>query len=149
MAGGRRGPAVEVIGHADCINGGCGEVRRHLRCLITIQEFPDAETFGSWLAENHASAPGLWLKLHKKGSGLGGLTYVLALDEALRFGWREAGLSWGGGCAERAWKKPVTSGCYGVLVQLQSQQPAAAHRPQVATTLFRRAFRARCTRTPA
>lgn len=54
---------------------------------LPILEFPDAETFGSWLAENHASAPGLWLKLHKKGSGLGGLTYVLALDEALRFGW--------------------------------------------------------------
>jgi len=49
--------------------------------------FADADAFGTWLAEHHASAPGLWLKIPKKASGISGPTYSEALDEALRFGW--------------------------------------------------------------
>jgi len=49
--------------------------------------FDDADAFGAWLAEHHASAPGLWLKLPRKASGIPGPTYSEALDEALRFGW--------------------------------------------------------------
>jgi uncharacterized protein YdeI (YjbR/CyaY-like superfamily) len=49
--------------------------------------FNDADAFGAWLAEHHASAPGLWLKIPKKASGIAGATYSEALDEALRFGW--------------------------------------------------------------
>ena len=49
--------------------------------------FDDAEAFGAWLAEHHTSAPGLWLKIPKKASGISGPTYSEALDEALRFGW--------------------------------------------------------------
>lgn len=40
-----------------------------------------------WLEANHAKCTELWIGFHKKGSGLGGLTYKPALDEALCFGW--------------------------------------------------------------
>ncbi|MGN6101548.1 MAG: YdeI/OmpD-associated family protein [Devosia sp.] len=52
-----------------------------------ILSFPDAPSFERWLAANHASAPELWLKLHKKGSGLPSVTYAEALDVALCWGW--------------------------------------------------------------
>ena len=40
-----------------------------------------------WLAEHHASAPGVWLVYGKKGSGLPSLSYAEAVEEALCFGW--------------------------------------------------------------
>jgi uncharacterized protein YdeI (YjbR/CyaY-like superfamily) len=48
---------------------------------------PDAATWRAWLAEHHASSPGVWLVLHKKGGDVTTLTYAQALDEALCFGW--------------------------------------------------------------
>ncbi|MBF9141804.1 YdeI/OmpD-associated family protein [Hymenobacter properus] len=40
-----------------------------------------------WLAEHHASAPGVWLVYGKKASGLPSLSYAEAVEEALCFGW--------------------------------------------------------------
>lgn len=48
---------------------------------------PDAAAWRDWLADHHASAPGVWLVLHKKGGDVTSLTYATALDEALCFGW--------------------------------------------------------------
>lgn len=48
---------------------------------------PDADAWRSWLADHHASAPGVWLVLHKQGGNVTSLTYAAALDEALCFGW--------------------------------------------------------------
>ena len=48
---------------------------------------PDADAWRGWLAEHHASSPGVWLVLHKKGGDVTTLTYAGALDEALCFGW--------------------------------------------------------------
>ena len=45
---------------------------------------PDLEV---WLDENHASSPGLWLKIAKKGSGVESVSYAQALELALCFGW--------------------------------------------------------------
>lgn len=49
--------------------------------------FPDVPSFAAWLAEQHTTAPGLWLKIPKRGGNGAGPTYSQALDEALRFGW--------------------------------------------------------------
>ena len=49
--------------------------------------FPDDAAWDAWLAEHHAGAPGVWLRLAKKGAPLTSLSYAEALDEALRFGW--------------------------------------------------------------
>ncbi len=40
-----------------------------------------------WLAEHHASAPGVWLVYFKKASGQPSVTYAEAVEEALCFGW--------------------------------------------------------------
>ncbi len=40
-----------------------------------------------WLAENHASAPEVWLRLAKKGSGVSTVSRAEALETALCYGW--------------------------------------------------------------
>jgi uncharacterized protein YdeI (YjbR/CyaY-like superfamily) len=52
-----------------------------------IRSFRSAAAFEKWLAGNHDRAPELWLKIHKKDSGLPSVTYADALDVALCWGW--------------------------------------------------------------
>jgi uncharacterized protein YdeI (YjbR/CyaY-like superfamily) len=52
-----------------------------------IKSFPTAAAFEKWLAANHDRAPELWLKVHKKSSGLKSVTCAQALDVALCWGW--------------------------------------------------------------
>ncbi|WP_026556768.1 YdeI/OmpD-associated family protein [Arthrobacter sp. 35W] len=48
---------------------------------------PDAAAWRDWLAEHHATSPGVRLVLHKKGGNVTSLLYAEALDAALCFGW--------------------------------------------------------------
>ena len=41
----------------------------------------------AWYRKNHTSAPELWIKLHKKASGLPSVTNVEGFEEALCWGW--------------------------------------------------------------
>jgi uncharacterized protein YdeI (YjbR/CyaY-like superfamily) len=41
----------------------------------------------AWLAEQHATSRGVWLKIAKKGSGCESVTYAEALEVALCYGW--------------------------------------------------------------
>ena len=52
-----------------------------------IKSFRTEVAFEAWLAKNHARETELWLKVHKKGSGLPTVTYAQALDVALCWGW--------------------------------------------------------------
>ena len=54
---------------------------------LPVLGVPDKGAWESWLAEHHASSPGVWLKIAKKGSGTPGLSYPEALEIALCFGW--------------------------------------------------------------
>lgn len=47
----------------------------------------DAAQWRAWLELNHATSPGVWLVLHKKGGNTTELDYDAALEEALCFGW--------------------------------------------------------------
>ncbi|MEU7842136.1 YdeI/OmpD-associated family protein [Micromonospora sp. NPDC049114] len=47
----------------------------------------DAGALRAWLSENHATSPGVWLALTKKGGTVTTLTWQHAVDEALCFGW--------------------------------------------------------------
>jgi len=47
----------------------------------------DAEALRAWLSSNHATSPGVWLALTKKGGTVTTLTWQQAVDEALCFGW--------------------------------------------------------------
>jgi len=55
-----------------------------------VREFKDQAALEAWFTRHHARAPELWLKLHKKGSGLPSVTYAEALDVALCWGWIDA-----------------------------------------------------------
>jgi uncharacterized protein YdeI (YjbR/CyaY-like superfamily) len=52
-----------------------------------IRSFRTEAAFESWLSRNHARETELWLKIHKKGSGLPTVTSAQALDVALCWGW--------------------------------------------------------------
>ncbi|MEU4554204.1 uncharacterized protein YdeI (YjbR/CyaY-like superfamily) [Micromonospora violae] len=47
----------------------------------------DADALRVWLSAHHASSPGVWLALTKKGGTVTTLTWQQAVDEALCFGW--------------------------------------------------------------
>jgi uncharacterized protein YdeI (YjbR/CyaY-like superfamily) len=53
----------------------------------SIRSFADAKSLEAWLRKHHATAPELWLKVHKKGSGLKSVTCAEALDVMLCWGW--------------------------------------------------------------
>jgi uncharacterized protein YdeI (YjbR/CyaY-like superfamily) len=52
-----------------------------------IRSFRDAKAFETWLRANHTSETELWLKIHKKDSGLPSITHDQAIDVALCWGW--------------------------------------------------------------
>ena len=52
-----------------------------------IKSFRTEAAFEAWLTANHARETELWLKIHKKDSGLPSVTYAQALDVALCWGW--------------------------------------------------------------
>ncbi|MBM0277621.1 YdeI/OmpD-associated family protein [Micromonospora tarensis] len=47
----------------------------------------DADALRAWLSANHATSPGVWLALTRKGGTVTTLTWQQAVDEALCFGW--------------------------------------------------------------
>ncbi|GAA2706160.1 YdeI/OmpD-associated family protein [Actinoplanes palleronii] len=47
----------------------------------------DADELRAWLSVNHATVPGVWLALTKKGGTVTTLTWQQAVDEGLCFGW--------------------------------------------------------------
>ena len=64
---------------------------------LPVLGFADAAAWESWLAGQHATAPGVWLKIAKKkpGSVPAGVSYPDALAVALCYGWidgQKAGL---------------------------------------------------------
>lgn len=52
-----------------------------------IKSFRTAAAFEGWLAANHDRETELWLKIHKKDSGLPTVTAAEALDVVLCWGW--------------------------------------------------------------
>ena len=55
-----------------------------------VREFVDFDAFHAWLAANHDSAPEVWIKIHKKGSGLPSINNIEAIDAVLCWGWIDA-----------------------------------------------------------
>jgi uncharacterized protein YdeI (YjbR/CyaY-like superfamily) len=54
---------------------------------LPTHAFEDARAWAAWLAAHHTTAPGLWMRIAKKGSGVASVTYSEALDVALAHGW--------------------------------------------------------------
>jgi uncharacterized protein YdeI (YjbR/CyaY-like superfamily) len=52
-----------------------------------VLSFADSAAWSKWLAEEHASSSGLWLKIGKKGAKAASITYAEAIEVALIWGW--------------------------------------------------------------
>ncbi|MGY1732826.1 YdeI family protein [Geodermatophilus sp. SYSU D01045] len=54
---------------------------------LPVLAFSDQAAFEAWLEAEHATAPGLYVKLAKKGAGVPSLTYAELVESVLCFGW--------------------------------------------------------------
>jgi uncharacterized protein YdeI (YjbR/CyaY-like superfamily) len=68
-------------------------------------KFADQESWRDWLAENHATTPGVWLHLARKGSGIASVTRAEALEHALCYGWIDGQAK---GVDETSWLQKFT-----------------------------------------
>jgi uncharacterized protein YdeI (YjbR/CyaY-like superfamily) len=55
-----------------------------------IVEFEHADAWEEWLEQHHASSPGAWLKIAKKGATRSTVAHAAALEVALCYGWIDA-----------------------------------------------------------
>jgi uncharacterized protein YdeI (YjbR/CyaY-like superfamily) len=66
--------------------------RNPLRHRLSVAEnpvihFPAQAKFRGWLLKNHDKASEIFVGFYRKDTGLGGMTYKEAVEEALCFGW--------------------------------------------------------------
>jgi uncharacterized protein YdeI (YjbR/CyaY-like superfamily) len=54
---------------------------------LPVLPFPDQAALEEWLEAEHATAPGLYVKLAKKGAGVPSVTYPEVVEACLCFGW--------------------------------------------------------------
>jgi uncharacterized protein YdeI (YjbR/CyaY-like superfamily) len=54
---------------------------------LPVRLFKDDASWEAWLARQHATSAGLWLRIAKAGSGVRSVSYAEALDVALCYGW--------------------------------------------------------------
>ena len=54
---------------------------------LPVLAFPDQAAFEAWLETNHETAPGLYVKIAKKGAGEPSLSQAEMVESLLCFGW--------------------------------------------------------------
>ncbi|WP_206340143.1 YdeI/OmpD-associated family protein [Blastococcus litoris] len=54
---------------------------------LPVLTFPDQAALEAWLEENHATAPGLYVKIAKKGTGIPSVNWEQMVEVLLCFGW--------------------------------------------------------------
>lgn len=54
---------------------------------LPIHCFERKRDWAAWLHENHASSPGVWLQIAKKGADVSSVSYDEAIEIALCYGW--------------------------------------------------------------
>ena len=54
---------------------------------LPVIMFEQQKDWAAWLDKNHATSPGVWLRLAKKASGIPSVNYDEALAVALCYGW--------------------------------------------------------------
>jgi uncharacterized protein YdeI (YjbR/CyaY-like superfamily) len=54
---------------------------------LPVLAFPDQAAFEAWLEAEGGTAPGVYVKLAKKGAGVPSVTYAEIVESALCFGW--------------------------------------------------------------
>ena len=54
---------------------------------LPVLDFSDQAAWRTWLGKHHLSAPGVWIRMAKKSSGIPSVDWKEAVDEALCAGW--------------------------------------------------------------
>jgi uncharacterized protein YdeI (YjbR/CyaY-like superfamily) len=54
---------------------------------VSHKSFPNSQALGEWMADNHASARELWVRIYKSASGKHSVTWADCVVEAIRYGW--------------------------------------------------------------
>jgi len=54
---------------------------------VSHKSFPNSQPLGESLADNHASATELWVRIYKSASGKPSVTWADCVVEAIRYGW--------------------------------------------------------------
>ena len=54
---------------------------------LPILAFPSQQAWETWLAEQHATSSGVWVKIAKSCTGIDTVSYAEAVDVALCYGW--------------------------------------------------------------
>src|SRR3954447_2273106 len=54
---------------------------------LPVLSFPDQAAFEEWLEENHATSPGIYVKIAKKAAGEPSVTQQQMVESMLCFGW--------------------------------------------------------------
>jgi uncharacterized protein YdeI (YjbR/CyaY-like superfamily) len=54
---------------------------------LPVHAFPDQAALEAWLDAEGGSAPGIYVRLAKKGSGIASVTYAELVESCLCFGW--------------------------------------------------------------
>jgi uncharacterized protein YdeI (YjbR/CyaY-like superfamily) len=54
---------------------------------LTVKPFRSSRDWEAWLAANHETSPGVWLKIAKKASGIESVDHAEALEVAICYGW--------------------------------------------------------------
>lgn len=54
---------------------------------LPIISFTSPAAWAAWLADQHTTASGVWLKIAKKAAGIASISYAEALDVGLCYGW--------------------------------------------------------------
>jgi uncharacterized protein YdeI (YjbR/CyaY-like superfamily) len=54
---------------------------------LPVLYFPTHKDWEAWLDANHATSPGIWLRIAKKSAGIPTVTYDEAVEVALCYGW--------------------------------------------------------------
>ena len=55
-----------------------------------VHEFKTVRALDAWYRKNHATAPEMWIKIHKKDSGLPSVNNIEGFEVALCWGWIDA-----------------------------------------------------------
>jgi uncharacterized protein YdeI (YjbR/CyaY-like superfamily) len=54
---------------------------------LPVLAFASQEEFETWLEDHHATAPGVWIRIAKKATGIPTITPAEAIESCLCFGW--------------------------------------------------------------
>jgi uncharacterized protein YdeI (YjbR/CyaY-like superfamily) len=62
-------------------------IERHPTDGWAVLPFETEQAFEAWLEAHHADTPGLWVKFAKKGRGIASISFPVAVQVAMCFGW--------------------------------------------------------------